>query len=199
MKHPTSQQVQVVLDNFAKVLPIANGHQHLLDMGDSRVRIPRLLEELKYEPDEETIFTVGEKKYVCNTPMCHGGWYAAAVFTNKQVQEHIIDYGEGASRIAFDLGFTYKEDSLGYGDKQIQEELKLGARYDLTDWARQNPKIWGNDNGDEMFSFRSAFSNEEKRPNGAKSLQEIVDHWTEVRDRLAELEAQPKEEVVDGN
>jgi hypothetical protein len=207
MKHPTSQQVQVVLDNFAKVLPIANGHQHLLDMGATTVY------ETKHTCDTLIVTTVYETKHTCDTPMCHGGWYASACY--KQIKEKelekiekgikarmvenpevelsddqknpesylCIGYGDGASLMARHLGFDENND--------LDETQKL------RNWADDNYNIWGNSNGYGMFSSRHAFKSE-KRPNGAESLQDIVNHWTEVRDRLAALEAQTKEEVNNG-
>ncbi len=180
-KNPTSQQVQVVIDNFKKVLPIANGHTHLLNMSESKVYIP--------------------SANLCDTPMCHGGWYAAAVFEKLDLQKEQIDYSEGAYKMAKDLGFNYKSPEDPENRDPFYEEraerLGLGARFDLESWAMMNPKIWGNGNGDDMFSNRFAFESP-SRVTGANSLQDIVNHWTEVRDRLIELEAQTKEEVVNG-
>lgn len=156
LKTPTSQQVQTVIDNFKKVLPIANGHSWMLDMGEGRVWT-------KVECDE---------KNICGTPMCHAGWYATAEMDRIKKQyandpNWYPTYDEGAEAMAKDLGF---EDE-----------------YELQKWANDNEIIWGNDTGYEMFNSKFAFATT-KRHRGAESLQDIVDHWEEVRDRIIALE-----------
>lgn len=99
--------------------------------------------------------------YVCGTVHCHAGWYAIAVCdTSKN-----LDFFDGIQELAKDLGF---ENGL---------KLKL--------WGASNPKIWGNKNARDMFSNKVAFVSN-TRPEGAKTLQNIVDHWEEVYNRLTE-------------
>lgn len=153
-RHPTSEQVTKVIENFKKVLPIANGHTHLLNMQEARVNL-----NLK----------VGEE---CGTPMCHAGWYALAV-KDELPTDRGINFQHGKILMSKHLGF---------------EEL---GDYDVSTWAYQNPDIWGNNYGSGMFCDPEAFVTD-KRPNyWDLSLQSIVDHWTDVRDRLIELEKNP--------
>lgn len=95
----------------------------------------------------------------CGTVHCHGGWYAVATCNLRQS----LDYESGIRIMKFDLGFD-------------SECL-------LNKWADDNPDLWGNIYGACMFSARKAFISP-TRPYGAKNLQDIIDHWTEVRDRL---------------
>jgi hypothetical protein len=99
----------------------------------------------------------------CGTVHCHGGWFAVAVCDLKKG----VDYIDGANEMARMLGFAFY--------------------LDLESWARDEEKIWGNDAGALMFSDSSAFQSE-KRPEGAKSLQDIVDHWKEVYERVVKFE-----------
>lgn len=101
--------------------------------------------------------------YQCGTVHCHGGWYTVATC---KMDKHIL-FVEGAEKLARHLGFKSPHD------------LKL--------WAEENPKLWGNDNGYDMFGDKLAFLNTELRPKGAKTLQDIVDHWTEVYKRVKKL------------
>ena len=58
--------------------------------------------------------------------------------------------------------------------------LDLGfiTRDELRQWAKNNPKIWGNDDGGDMFCCDSAFGFYEV------TLKEICAHWLAVADRL---------------
>lgn len=72
------------------------------------------------------------------------------------------------------------------GIDQMDDDLG----YDVRIWAEDNPDIWGNRSGDKMFSQfgeKQAFQSS-TRPDGARTLQDIVDHWEEVRDRLIVIE-----------
>jgi hypothetical protein len=181
-KHPTSQQVRTVIDNFKKVLPIANGHKFMLDMG------------CPYIYKEENIV----KEESCGTPMCHGGWYAAATLQDKMKEvsldtgarfgrrQYFMDYNNGAEQMAIDLGFTQTDDGEyeNFEGKMIKETIE--ARTHLRDWASENPQIWGNRNGEDMFHSKDAFETEGS--DGAESLQDIVDFWEKVYERIVALE-----------
>jgi hypothetical protein len=132
----TKEKVQLVIDNFKKVLPMATLANHL-NMNQALVNC----------------------FYECGTVHCHAGWYAVAA-CNLEMD---LDYGDGAYKLATDLGFFSSMD------------LKL--------WVSNNPELWGNDEGLLMFTDKIAFKSK-GRPNGAETLQDIISHWEEVRDRL---------------
>lgn len=77
---PTKQQVQIVIDNFEKVLPLAN-KMNSLDMTEGRVK---------------------SEIHKCGSIHCHGGWYAVSTYDLSK--EH-IRYLAGANIMANDLGF----------------------------------------------------------------------------------------------
>jgi len=109
-------------------------------------------------------------RYECGTVHCHGGWYAIAKNLHKN---QTIDFVSGMIQMRIDLGFE--------NDDYYRELIR---------WASGNPEIWGNNHGDDMFGNRMAFYHEQKRPKGAQNLQHIIDHWTEVGERLKALEDQ---------
>jgi len=123
--------------------------------------------------------------YQCGTVHCHAGWYAVAVCDLSRP----ISFSAGVVQLVEDLGFS--------------------SVTELVSWAMVNVEIWGNTKGGLMFEYESAFYHEEKRPRGALTLQDIIDHWTEVYERLKAQEAPkypditkelailPKEEVPD--
>lgn len=79
MHTPTKAQMQVVIDNLKKVLPIATLPNHL-DMGCPHVN---------------------NTSHTCGTVHCFGGWYAVAVCDLSE----FINYEEGKDQLATDLGF----------------------------------------------------------------------------------------------
>jgi len=89
----------------------------------------------------------------CGTPMCHGGWYAVSTCKNA------INFSGGKTLMAEHLGFD--------------------ASYELKSWAMNNPEIWGNYYGEEMFNFNRAFNH-----HGKLTLPKIIRHWINVQKRL---------------
>jgi len=115
--------------------------------------------------------TVNEDGRLCGTIHCHAGWYAVAVCNLKER----LNYTSGVERLQYDLGFeTY---------------------YTIEIWAEQYSNIWGNGFGRAMFSDALAFYHQEKRPNGAKDLNDIINHWQEVGERLLAMEMEEKKIV----
>lgn len=99
----------------------------------------------------------------CGSPMCHGGWYATLLpMTKIGSMSFMVSYSDGAKAIAQDLGFL------------DEEKLK--------NWAYENPELWGNKDGKYMFSSDSAFTGYEYI--SVVSLNQIVTHWEQVRDRV---------------
>ena len=102
---------------------------------------------------------------VCNTPHCHAGWYLLA---KKPFMQRIFS----------------RHNNFTYGYLEMERDLNIPS---ISDWARENPEIWGNNSGSYVFSSPLAFVGP-TRPNGAKTLKDIVDHWKEVYERLVKLE-----------
>lgn len=98
--------------------------------------------------------------HACGTTHCHAGIF---LLGEDNFQMHEIngfwDYTQGIQLMTERLGFAHKDD--------------------LRDWAKNNPELWGNENGYWMFSEVDAF-------NYAKSVSEIADWWSDVADRIEE-------------
>jgi hypothetical protein len=103
-------------------------------------------------------------KYECGTAHCVGGWYAVAnlgrKFIDNKIKNGFVDFTDGADLMARDLGFA---DHL-----------------ELQDWAYKNSRIWGNENGDEMFD--SLF------PYGNEGFDGVITQWELVKKNLIKLE-----------
>ena len=109
-------------------------------------------------------------KHACGTVHCFAGWFFVALSRVEGTKEHkLINQKE-------DISFTHGKQSLD-----------IILKCHLRNWAEQNPKLWGNEYGEFVFSGEAAFRSE-TRPNGAENLNDIVDHLTEVYERLKEKE-----------
>jgi len=98
----------------------------------------------------------------CNTPGCHAGWVEIALgIRNSGRNYHFL---ESAERLAIFLGFD------------SHRQLKY--------WAEDNPKIWGNEQGADMFGSPLAFS----QLKDSFPAQILVDHWRGVGERLKKHE-----------
>lgn len=166
MSHPTSAQVQKVIDNFKSALPLATMEGHICHS----------------EP------RVCSWNYKAGTIHCHGGWYVVGSRKLKRRRMSVFAYIEyrlkNRGKFCAYRGILFDE-----GIEQMERDL---GNIEIRIWAQENPVIWGNDKGEKMFGLsgnKLAFQST-KRPNGATCLQEIVDHWEEVRDRLIVLEKQ---------
>lgn len=113
-------------------------------------------------------------KHSCGTVHCAAGWY----FIGKMgITYEFTTYDDGVELMCEDLGF-------------------VGTKFDasqnpLSDWARDNELLWGNIYGGACFSSPLAYKGD-SRPNGAENLQHIIDHWTEVYERVRATE-QPQQ------
>lgn len=110
--------------------------------------------------------SVQNEDHACGTVHCHGGWFAVGFC---DLSNPYITFLNGGEEMAHVLGFKRMDD--------------------LQVWASENPKLWGNRRGDGMFAERAAFRSSD-RPRGASNLQHIIDHWTEVYERVKALEDQ---------
>ena len=95
--------------------------------------------------------------YACGTVACHAGWFGIA-------------YGKG----------SYFFDSASW----MAKFLGFSWHYHLRRWAKSNPEIWGNEDGDRIFSDSLAFATTPEK----LTLEKVGIHWHKVADRLESLE-----------
>ena len=107
--------------------------------------------------------TRNEKTSLCRTPLCHGGWLAV-MFNEKAraTPECRSFYRAGAHAAAKYLGFKTKRD--------------------LEYWASENPNLWGNRRGSDMFTSGGAFGERFKH----FKLTTIANHYADVGQRCIE-------------
>lgn len=110
----------------------------------------------------------GDEENLCGTPACHAGWFGR--FWDK----NHTDYNQSANAMANFLGY--------------ERTNRHTAMRQLETWAMDNPDLWGNENGDEMFYHRRAFRKDSEDMRSA-TMREIADHWYGVAERLSKVEA----------
>lgn len=107
---------------------------------------------------------INERYNECGCPGCHGGWALLALRPIKLLAESIEeDFAEGADLLA----------------QYLFNDVRA-SRFDLENWANENPVIWGNSNGYCLFAASSAFGQEDN----VFHPQVLIDHWNAVADRL---------------
>ena len=143
---------------------------------DAHARGNRVVDmnESGFRNDEGLLLRDANEALACGTIACHAGHYAIEKFLigEAEVDWKFADYIDGAWMMASDLGF---------GD----------SRYELIEWARENPEIWGNEYGYEVFSELDAFVVDDYE--GDFTLLHIAKHWDGVADRLEQLEYDKRE------
>lgn len=117
-----------------------------------------------YEAEPEAEVDMMESDfYSCTTIACHAGWFAIArekerVFDDLK-NTYTYDFDHSADEMARFLGFS---DSLA-----------------LKNWTVDNPKLWGNGFGRDMFCSWDAFGGR----NYEMTLKTIGLHWLKVAGR----------------
>lgn len=97
---------------------------------------------------------VSSWEHPCGTIHCLGGWYLIGSVGIENISEkNYVSYDEGTELMASHLGIA-----------------------DVADWANDNPEIWGNEHGYQVFSDIEAF-------NDARTLGDIITYLEGVRDR----------------
>jgi hypothetical protein len=91
-------------------------------------------------------------------------------FRGQERENHYIFYVWN-SALAIFLGFKHEYELDMWDEKN---PIKI--------WAEDNPEIWGNNFGGEIFSSQSAFNNDLDK---ALAHRDIIEHWKQV---LANIE-----------
>lgn len=113
------------------------------------------------EPSVRFLGGVGRLGYHCATVHCVAGWYAMANL-DKFEPNTTLDFIDGANLMAQDLGFIDDRD--------------------LEHWAERNRRIWGNEEGEEMFCDVGAYNGLYEDSENPMTI--IIEHFEGVRDRL---------------
>lgn len=92
----------------------------------------------------------------CGTVHCIGGWYAIATYDASKKD---LTWTDGTRKMAMDLGFS--------------------TAHELTSWAVRNTKLWGNSQGERMFTSTTAWGD-------TNTLKGVVEFLEAVQKRLPE-------------
>ena len=134
----------------------------------------------------------------CGTCACHAGHYLLAKcllgenesgYTLRRRHDVLDDslflvddqdeptcWSTGATAMAIDLGFGHPTTK------------HFGPAVQLMNWAQNNPDLWGNTKGHQLFNNPSAFftpsSPVDVHPPYQVTIEQIIDHWKGVAKRL---------------
>ncbi len=124
----------------------------------------------------------GEKP-TCDTPGCHAGLISIVAKDLPELQDIHKKYRIGARVNPDYYNFNSWSNALAIF-------LGVVCRGNLERWAENNPKLWGNKYGGDMFVFDIAFIDDTKAyiDDLAKQLthRDIINHWKQV---LVNIEA----------
>ncbi len=115
------------------------------------------------------------KEPVCGTPGCHAGLISIVAKELPELEEaHLKVF-----KIHFKAYKEIKQDLYVYTiwADALAEFLGFEDILHLTDWAVDNPKLWGNKYGENMFSSWQAFTNDEYKQ---LTHIDIINHWKQV-------------------
>ena len=151
----TSEKIRGMIGKFERVLPYAR-HEGAVDMDEGGV-------------SRRVASSLGNA-HKCGTTHCHAGWYLLAC-----EWDGVSDYLKG-SGVSFEVGAHRMMRDTGMRPEGLVGSLSGG----LVEWAEDNPEIWGNPWGEDMFFCERAFGCTKDNI----TLEKIVDHWRGVAARL---------------
>ncbi len=107
----------------------------------------------------------------CGTPGCHAGLISIVAKELPKLQEiyerlYFLQWNIRGSRYEYSIWADALAEFLGFKNMR-----------DLRDWAKDNPKLWGNRSGYNLFCSRLAFIDD-----AYKQLThiDIINHWKQV-------------------
>ena len=112
------------------------------------------------------------RKPMCDTPGCHAGLISIVAKDLPELQEiyeNHIYFSEGCENER-DYHYSLWADTLA-------EFLGFVDKRDLRAWAKDNPKLWGNKEGYNMFCSFFAFTYD---LNKEITHIDIINHWKQV-------------------
>lgn len=105
----------------------------------------------------------------CGSPACHAGWFGV--------------YFDNFNDDKVNGGDRYKSFSEYAGE--MANFLGLECKFYLESWAVDNPEIWGNSDGTNMFYENKAFGISNYHNI---TLRDISNHWFKVAKRLYRIQ-----------
>ncbi|CAC9643135.1 hypothetical protein [uncultured Gammaproteobacteria bacterium] len=132
------------------------------------------LDELSDDVKNMDVRMISTSEPTCGTPGCHAGLISIVAKEFPEMKDTykrllILKLGIKCNNFtlySFQIWADTLTDFLGFKD-----------RFGLMDWAVDNPKLWGNNRGDDMFCSRLAFTNDEYKQ---LTHIDIINHWKQV-------------------
>ncbi len=130
------------------------------------------LDSLSDDVKDWDVSMMSINKPACGTPGCHSGLISIVAQELPELQDiyknHIYFTKGGGNESNYH--------SCVWANT-LAEFLGFIDRRDLEEWAQDNPKFWGNEFGDDMFYFPSAFTDD---TNKQITHRDIINHWKQV-------------------
>lgn len=148
-----------------------------------------VLNDLPDEIKNNRVNMMSDFPPTCNTPGCHAGLVSIAAKELPELRECYnkicqLEYGytEGFPKDYKDYSYTHWAGALALylGFKFNKTEYTQYTYELLTRWARDNPYMWDNTDGEGMFCSGRAFGQD----TDIFQHSVIIDHFTAMSDRL---------------
>ncbi len=139
---------------------------------DKLKELVNALDELSDDVKDWGVNMGSGKKPTCNTPGCHAGLISIVAKDLPELQEIHKIHLYLTNRVGCQSNYHYSiwadtlAEFLGFVDKR-----------DLRVWAKDNPKLWGNRDGYNMFCSFFAFTYD---LNKQLTHRDIINHWKQV-------------------
>ena len=133
------------------------------------------LDELRDYIKDMDVIMGSTKEPTCGTPGCHAGLISIVAKKLPELEEtHLKVF-----KIHFKAYKEIKQDLYVYSiwADALAEFLGFKGEEDLEAWARDNPKLWGNKFGRDMFMTAVAFTDD---TNKHLTHRDIINHWKQV-------------------
>ena len=159
----TEKEYRIMANKMDKVCEVLNDASHRYPDHDIAMHCFSITQTKK------------DNKNNCKTVACMAGFYylgklANPKFTKSKYYWDNYLVGENGNDIDFEEGATMCARDLGFTDGS-----------ELCHWAEQNPAIWGNKRGAGIFSSEFAYV----EPNSAElTIDTVVSHLSAVAERL---------------
>ncbi len=144
---------------------------------DKLKELVNALDSLSDDIKDWGVNMISEEKPTCGTPGCHAGLISIVAKDLPELQEIYKIHLYLTNRVGNQSDYHYSiwADTLA-------EFLGIKNRRHLRDWAKNNPKLWGNEFGEWMFCCWSAFVDDSDKK---LTHRVILEHWKQV---LANIE-----------
>ena len=130
---------------------------------------------------EATCAEFDDKFEYCGTPACVAGHYAIASHQHRprfHSFNPFMPHPRGGHLLSYQSGANWMAEDLGFADSTHLEA-----------WANDNPCLWGNIYGHNMFKPFSSSETYGGKCGDEITMAMVVKHWEGVRDRVQKEES----------